>query len=310
MRRTRRLIAAAARCLVAAAACCLAAAGCSGQPPPNRAALIGTRPGLPERFYGVTVDDVSRLDQIVASLAHLPGKPAVRIPFDPGLAPAHYRQAVNAISKVGYVLAEPVDSSEVTGYTTPQYVARFRSYLAAFGTSVNLWEIGNEVNGDWLGPARTVTADITGAYDVVRKAGGRTALTLSYEPGCAGDPSHDMWTWAARNIPRGMKLGLDYVLVSYYEEDCNDYRPSTAGWDAIFRRLHTMFPHAKLGFGEVGTYPSDPVATKIAYLNRYYRLRIDVPGYADGYFWWYYAEDMIPYQRNRLWRALAADMRT
>jgi hypothetical protein len=282
---------------------------------PHAVALAGTgtrpglRPGLAGRFYGVTVDDVSKLGQIVTSLAHLPGKPAkpaVRIVLDPGMQPADYREAVQAIGKVAYLMAEPVDSSEVTSYTTREYVNRFRRYVAAFGSQVALWEVGNEVNGDWLGPANRVTADIAGGYDVVRNNGGRTALTLSYEPHCAADAAHDMWTWAAKHIPRDMKLGLDYVLVSYYEEDCNGYQPAAKEWDTVFRRLHTMFPHAKLGFGEVGTHQKDRVAYKIAYLNRYYRLRIDVPGYIGGYFWWYYAEDMLPYQHSPLWRALAA----
>jgi hypothetical protein len=299
-----------------AVACCLAVAGCSARPAGNpwlkgggnQVGLIGVRPSVPPRIYGVTVDDVTELGEIVASLAHLPSRPAVRIAFDPGGGPASYQRAVAAIGKVADLLAEPVDSSEVSGYSTPAYVNRFRQYVAAFGGKVWLWEVGNEVNGEWLGPAGRVTADIRGAYDVVRAARRRTALTLSYEPNCAGDPFHDMWRWASRNVPRDMKTGLDYVFVSYYEEDCNGYRPSPAEWAAVFRRLHTMFPHAKLGFGEVGANQNDPVTFKVAYLNRYYRLRIDVPGYIGGYFWWYYAEDMIPYQANPLWHALAAAM--
>jgi hypothetical protein len=257
----------------------------------------------------VTIDEVTNLSQIVASLQHLPRRPAARIAFDPGMGPADYRQAVDAISKAAYIMAEPVDSSEVTGYTPAQYTARFRDYTAAFGPKVSIWEVGNEVNGNWLGPAGRVVQDIQGAYNVVTRAGGQTALTLTYEPGCAGDPAHDMWTWAARHIPVAMKQGLDYVLVSYYEEDCSNYRPTQADWDGVFRRLHQMFPHARLGFGEVGTNQDDPVGYKLAYLSRYYRLHIDVPQYVGGFFWWYYAEDMIPYQRSPLWRELAATVR-
>jgi hypothetical protein len=291
------------RLITAAAATAAVATACSAPVP------SAIHPVRTEQFrYGVTIDDVTRLPQIVASLAHLPVRPWVRIPFDPGMQPADYRQAVGAIAKVSGIMAEPVDSSEVTGYTTRQYVARFRTYYRAFRASVKLWEIGNEVNGNWLGPARTVTQDIEGAYTAIHQAGGQTALTLSYEPNCAGDPSHDMWTWATRNIPAQLKQGLDYVLVSYYEEDCNDYRPSTAEWAKVFTRLHAMFPRAKLGFGEVGTNPADSVAYKRATLNRYYRLRVPVPGYVGGYFWWYYAEDMVPYEHNVLWAALSSDI--
>jgi hypothetical protein len=256
----------------------------------------------PGEIYGVTVDKITDLNQLVASLAHLPGRPTVRIAFDPGLSPVYYARAVDEIGRVAGIMALPVDSSEVTGYTTAQYVARFRVYLNAFKHKVALWEIGNEVNGDWLGPAGTVSEDIKGAYNAVRQAGGQTALTLSYEPGC-GD---DMFAWSAAHIPAAIRDGLDYALVSYYADDCNGVQPSAARWTAVFRRLHTLFPHAKLGFGEVGTHPGDPAAAKLATLDRYYRLRIDVPGYIGGYFWWYYAEDMVPYQRTILWRALSS----
>jgi hypothetical protein len=255
-----------------------------------------------QRIYGVTIDEVTNLNQIVASLAHLPGRPMVRIPFDPGMEPADYAQAVDEISRVADIMAQPVDSSEVTGYTPAQYIARFGRYRNAFKDKIAIWEIGNEVNGNWLGPLNVVRQDIEGAYAAVRQAGGRTALTLSYEPDC-GD---DMFAWSARNVPAAMRDGLDYVLVSYYAEDCNGTQPSTAQWTAVFRRLHALFPHANLGFGEVGTNQGDPVAYKLAILDRYYGLRIDVPGYIGGCFWWYYAEDMVPYQRNALWAGLAS----
>jgi hypothetical protein len=262
----------------------------------------------PERgqVYGVTVDNVSRLPQVVASLDHLPARPVVRITFDPGMGPAAYRPAVDAIARVAGIMAQPVDSSEVTGYTPGQYAARFRSYLGSFRSKILIWEVGNEVNGDWLGPVREVRADITGAYYAVRQAGGRTALTLVYEPGCAAG---DMFTWAQRNIPGYIKRGLDYVLVSYYEEDCDNYRPGPAEWTRVFERLRRMFPAAKLGFGEVGTDRDDPVAYKLATLCRYYGIDPPVAGFVGGYFWWNYAEDMVPYPGNPLWNALAAVMR-
>lgn len=259
--------------------------------------------------YGVTIDDITNMAQILPSLSHLPHRPSVRLVFDPGLAPAHYRDAVDRVAQVGDILAEPVDSSEVAGYTPARYERRFRQYVAAFGPRVAVWEVGNEVNGDWLGPAARVRRDILDAYRVIRGAGGRTALTFSYEPGCAASPTGDMWTWAGANVPAPLRDGLDYVLVSYYADDCGGYRPGDREWTDVFTRLGQMFPHARVGFGEVGTHRGDPVAVKLATLNRYYRMRIEVPGYFGGCFWWYYAEDMLPYRHNPLWQALSAALR-
>jgi hypothetical protein len=257
-----------------------------------------------QQIYGVTVDEITNLDQIVASLANLPRTPTVRLTFDPGLEPAYYAQAVNAIGQVASIMAQPVDSSEVASYTPAQYISRFETYLSAFQNQVAIWEIGNEVNGNWLGPTADVVADIEGAYEAVRQAGGETALTLSYEPDCGSD----MFGWSAANIPRAMRDGLDYVLVSYYAEDCDGIEPTTQQWTQVFWHLRQLFPHAKLGFGETGANPADPLAYQLATLNRYYDLCVNVPGYIGGYFWWYYTEEMVPYEGNVLWQALFQDI--
>ncbi|GAA3030290.1 hypothetical protein GCM10020229_47160 [Kitasatospora albolonga] len=39
-------------------------------------------------------------------------------------------------------------------------------------------------------------------------------------------------------------------------------------------------------------------------LTYYYGLKIDLPYYVGGHFWWYYAEDMIPYATKPLWQTL------
>ena len=36
--------------------------------------------------------------------------------------------------------------------------------MSRLGTSVDLWEIGNEVNGNWTGRYSTVEAKLTDAY--------------------------------------------------------------------------------------------------------------------------------------------------
>jgi len=85
-----------------------------------------------------------------------------------------------------------------------------------------------------------------------------------------------------------MKFNVDYILVSYYEDDCNNYQPN---WQRVFDSLHSLFPGAKLGMGECGT---SIASKKAAYINRYYTMHITTPGYIGGYFWWYYKEDCVP----------------
>lgn len=255
-------------------------------------------PPATEWLYGVTVDDVSRLSTIVSSLSVLPHRATTRIVFDEGQHPSAYAEAVPAIHAVSGVMGEILDSYYVPTVSVAGYLARTNEYLAAFGDTVDIWEIGNEINGEWLdtttGGVADVVAKMAGAYDIVHGAGKRTALTLY---GCDdANRAHDMLAWAAANVPDRMRTGLDYVLVSFYEGDCGVSPPD---WPATFHQLRLLFPNARLGFGEVGAVDAqgnripDP-AIAGPYLERYYRMQIDEPGYIGGHFWWYYVEDMLP----------------
>ena len=91
---------------------------------------------------------------------------------------------------------------------------------------------------------------MTAAYDIVQQQGGKTALTLYYNQDCWDNSDHKMFAWAEANIPEYMKQGLYYVLVSYYEDDCNGIRPDRK---SVFQHLGNMFPKSKIGFGETDT---------------------------------------------------------
>jgi hypothetical protein len=245
----------------------------------------------------------------VASLEALPRKPIARVVFDRGTRPADYTAAIAALHPHAYLMGELVDSSDAKAYTVAGYRQKAVNFVNAFSNQVDLWEVGNEVNGEWLGATAQTVAKMTAAYEVVTAAGGRTALTLYYNPNCWSQPNHEMFTWAKANIPATMRVGLNYVLTSYYPEDCNNYWPSQAAWQSVFDQLHRMFPNARLGFGESGNSDDrDSLAQKVTLLHRYYRLQINDDNYVGGYFWWYFVEDALPYQGNPVWRALASDI--
>lgn len=272
----------------------LVIAGCTRDQPNHP--TVGV-PTAPVWIHGVTVDDISNIDHIVTSLAALPHRATTRLVFDAGQPPGAYAKAVPAIHAVSDVMGEIVDSQSMATLSISAYLSRTSDYLAAFGNVVDIWEVGNEINGNWVdrtpGGVSDVVAKLTGAFDLVRAAGKATALTLY---GCDDDDhAHKMLVWAAANVPARMKTGLDYVFVSFYEGDC---RVAAPDWQATFGELRRLFPKAALGFGEVGAVDRD--GNRIAdpriagpYLLRYYRMRITVPGYIGGHFWWYFAEDML-----------------
>ena len=129
----------------------------------------------------------------------------------------------------------------------------------------------------------------------------KTALTLYYNQNCWEKADHEMFAWTAANVPDRMKAGLDYVLISYYEDDCNGLQPD---WNTVFNRLATMFPNSKVGIGECGTTKA---ASKATYIDRYYRMNVTAPRFIGGYFWWYFKQDMVPYTSG-LWSTISSAM--
>lgn len=256
------------------------------------------RRALPDFVWGVTTDSISGVNAIVTSLSRFAKKVMTRVVFDEFEPAANYADAVNKISGSSYVMGELLDSFYMKQYPVASYVTRATEYVSLLGSKVDVWEIGNEINGEWVGKNSSVTADkISGAYDVVKAANGRTALTLYYNEGCYEKADNEMFNWAQKYVPQKLKDGLDYVWVSYYEDDCNGRQPD---WQKVFDRLGKMFPNAKMGMGECGTKKS---AKKAAYIARYYNMRINHPRYVGGYFWWYFKQDMVPYTKAH-WKVL------
>jgi len=289
---------------------------------------------IPEPIHGVTVDDRSDirndafLAKLLDSLKHLSVKPTVRIVYTPGKKSGHfpaasYLDATRKIGDVAYVFAQPVDSFYMKCFTPAEHLARFKDYVTTLGPSVDIWEVGNEINGEWLfgdtgdcSPKASVTstsqADVitkmTEAYDYLKSQGKITALTLYYDRTFAWFNAHEMFRWTKANIPDRMKTGLDYVLVSYYELDHGGYKPD---WQSMATRLAAIFPNSKLGISEFGwsdTKVPDAVIKDI--VTRYYAVHPNVRNWVGGGFYWEFAIDMVPYDPNpgSLWTTIDTAM--
>jgi predicted DNA-binding protein YlxM (UPF0122 family) len=262
---------------------------------------VSRRP-IGEPLYGVTLDAVDHLVDILAALRSLSRIPTTRVVFDEFVAPSDYLDAVSQIYNVSYVMGEILDSAYVKQYAVKDYLQRTNDYLDALGPKVDIWEVGNEINGEWLGTTADVVAKMQGAYDQVKQRGARAALTLYYNPDCWSNQANEMFAWAQAHVPTYMKEGLDYVFISYYEDDCNGLQPD---WTSVFQQLATMFPNSKLGFGENGTATT---SLKAAYIQRYYSLHLPLRQYIGGHFWWYGKEDFVPWT-SPLWTTLNETIR-
>jgi hypothetical protein len=289
---------------------------------------------VPAPIHRVTVDDKHDirdskfLPKLLESLRHLFVKPTTRIVYTPGnkagyFPASSYADATKQIQAVGYVFGQPVDSFYMHCFTPVEHLARFKDYVDTMGSSVDIWEVGNEINGEWLfgntnkcrpkaSVSSTSQADVvtkmTQAYDYLKSQGRVAALTLYYNTPCHRPAANEMFAWTNANIPDRMKTGLDYVLVSYYELDCNGHRPD---WQDVFSRVATIFPNSRLGISEFGwsnSKPSNAVVEDL--IQRTYAIHPDVPGWVGGGFYWEYAIDMVPYDpaSGSLWTTINTAM--
>lgn len=229
---------------------------------------------LPERLFGLTIDKVSdpditpdtTADTIIKQLETIKREtgriPMVRIVFDGNKNPLHYREVLERIKSdnLGYVMGEILDSFAVQIYrenrnqiSEQRYRERTQHYLAELGGLVHLWEIGNEMNGEWVGYGQwedkqwtaedmenirnTYARAVGKAYKVITEAGKDTAITFYFNddgvrhtwpdgkkklnPGSSTDVlfghHYSMLTWA--ETYRDHFPEVKYVFVSYYEDD-------------------------------------------------------------------------------------------
>lgn len=258
----------------------------------TNAAIIDTT-----RVYGVTIDGINKLSNTITALGNLSRKPTTRIVFDEWIAASTYVSAVSQIHNVSFIMGELLDSYYMGQYNLSQYTARSYEYLNAVGDKVDIWEVGNEINGEWLGSTPDVVAKMDTAFHIFKAAGKKTALTLYYNKDCWSNPQNEMFRWAVNNVPSHMKTGLDYVFISYYEDDCNGLR---LNWQTVIDSIGKIFPNAKLGIGECGT---STAANKSSYITRYYTTTVSHPRWVLGCFWWYFRQDCVPYT-NTLWTVL------
>ena len=284
------------------------------------ATVVSAGSGIPLPLHGVTIDDTNDvrtaafLNQVITSLGNLSVTPTVRIVYTRSAPASGYLSATQQIKTNRYVLGMVVDSSSMPCYTVAQHSARWKDYLATMGNSVDVWEVGNEINGTWLfgnqgtGCKGTTQADVvtkmTDAYNQTKAAGRVTALTLFFnaDSTCApADPS--MENWANTNVPASMKNGLDYVLVSFYSQWCTSH-PYTYSpdWNTEFANLRGIFPNAKLGMGEIGwdsTLGQPSNANLTTLLQTDYKIHpTSVGSWAGGGFFWEFGIAAVPYDNT------------
>lgn len=273
-------------------------------------------------IHGITVDDSwydsIDIEQVVEAIRAMPVKPTVRVVMSDDRTPAEYRELFSKLREVAFIMALPVDSFYMNAYKDPaSYLGRFQAAYRVLSDYVDLWEIGNEINGvEWIqqSPKRIVDKVIA-ANDWIRAQGGLTAVTLYYTRSTLdqtntnaiiADPkathSMEMFPWIARHIPETLSENVDYVFVSYYEDDNGGYQPD---WGEVFTELERVFPGVALGIGECGnTAAAATPAGKVKMAHAYYSMQRPSEHFVGGFFWWNWVQDCVPHQNNPIYEEI------
>ena len=118
--------------------------------------LLATEIKIQEKLYGITIDDSwyddTKIEDIIEGIKNLPVKPIVRIVMSKDIKPKDYVSLFKKIHKVAYIMAQPVDSFEMNTYKNVEsYRKCFEDSYKYLKDYVDVWEIGNEVNGEeWI----------------------------------------------------------------------------------------------------------------------------------------------------------------
>ncbi|MEZ0164757.1 hypothetical protein AB2L27_08265 [Kineococcus sp. LSe6-4] len=246
---------------------------------------------------GVTFDDPSRHDALPAVRALDPGGDVqVRLVFDAAEGPHGYRADVEAARAAGVaVVGQFLDSSQSAGVGEREWRQRVADYVRVL-PGVTTWEVGNEVNGAWAGPAAAARTRWAARY-VKENSAARTLVTLYWQMG-EGEPDEQVFTWAAANLPDA--ADIDDVGLSVYPEE----HPLGVSLDRVLRTLRRAYPDQRLLITELGYgaedlrpiwwwgAPDDTAAGRLQ-VARFYSAAVN--GLGDGgTFWWYFLQEALP----------------
>jgi hypothetical protein len=268
-------------------------------------------------WWGVTVDRTKGFRSVMGSIADMtvaaPGSGYVRVVFDEGVGPAAYDGIVAEARRDGVtVVGQILDSSAMRRLDLAAFERRVRAYVGHF-PGIDVWEIGNEINGEWLGADAAAKASYAAAYVKAADPSDTTVLTLFWQMGTAGRPTSSMFQWARDNVDPAFAANLDVVAMSTWLGGA----PLGISMDEVFTRLHAMFPAQRLAMGELGywepgttrawwwrstSHPTTVVRRSLAV--QMYQAALSFPSSVGGVFWWYYVQEMA--DRGSLWRHVRA----
>ncbi len=211
------------------------------------------------------------------------------------------------------IMATVLDTGQWPRNMTPQiYAQRTKNLALHYKEQIRSWEVGNELNGDWLGGASaSMTCDQV--YHIYSAGAAKikeldpsleTVATLYWWDGTAPDTEHSLFGWLKRYSRQGFGHDLDVLSLSLQPDD----NPVGLAFETIFERVQAELPDKSLMLGSLGYVdkdklqgywwfrPDDVPAAREDLLVFAATASCAMPHSLCGGFWWQTLEQMIPGQ--------------
>jgi hypothetical protein len=290
---------------------------------------LDSRRSKNERF-GLTLDDtlLKRVDDIdwIAEAVERSGSNWVRLVFRPNPADFTYASlrsfneydgAVAALRKRKIrVLGGILDTAQWPKTLTPAaYAERVKNIVLHYKGQVSMWEVGSEINGDWLGGA-SEPLGLDAVYKIYSAGAAKakeldpeteTMATLYWWDATAPDRAHSLAGWLAHFTPKGFGKNLDFIGVELYPED----NPVGMALERAFDTVSEAVPGTKVMLSSFGYIekdqlkgywwlaPEDADGGRKDLMILYTVASCAMRSSVCGGFWWQTLDQMLPVGHHR-----------
>ncbi|MBI4377414.1 MAG: hypothetical protein HY549_13320 [Elusimicrobia bacterium] len=208
-----------------------------------------------------------------------------------------------------------LDTAQWPSQLTPEfYGERVKNLVLHYRGSISSWEVGSEINGDWLGglssplPSDKVFRIYSAGVSAVKSVDPslETVATLYWWENTAPDHEHSLFGWLKRFVPQGFGKDLDVLGLSLETQD----NPLGLALEPVFESLRQTLPSQKLMVGslshgdgnELRGYwwldPSDIEASRTDLISLNTPAACALRGSIGGGFWWHTLGQMLPSKRK------------
>lgn len=275
--------------------------------------------------FGLTLDDtlLQRMDDVdwVAEAVARSGSGWVRLVFRPNASDFTYG-SLRSFNEYDGVFEELqkrkvkvmgciLDTAQWPSTLTPEaYAERVKNIVLHYRGKVDVWEVGSEINGDWLGGSsaplgleqayKIFLAGATRAKELDPQA--QTLATLYWWEATAPDREHSFSGWLKAHAAKGLAKNIDILGLSLYPED----NPVGMSLERAFATAADALPGTKLMLSSFGYVeqdalkgywwlsPEDIDGARKDIVILYTTASCAMPSSLGGGFWWQTLEQMLP----------------